>query len=132
MRSIFGKAVAVVVLVGASFSMAACTEDSDANVVNKNIATEADNFEINRRTVFINSISDSYLLVVEGFCSIETDNPNRWAVTCKVGKGFKRHYMGKSANVTMVSEQIESANVSPNHYKVVYKPSTLIPSVEVR
>jgi hypothetical protein len=109
---------------------AACTNDAD--VVNKNIATDADNFKILRRTVFINAITDAYLMEIEGFCSIETDNPNRWAVTCKVGNEFKRHYMGKADNVTMVSEQLASANVSAGRYKFVFKPSVIIPQPEVR
>src|SRR6188768_4201798 len=105
MRNRFGKIVGLV-MVGAMAvgGLTACTDD-DADVVNQNIAKDADNFKVNRRTVFINGITDKYLLVVEGFCSIETDNPNRWAVTCKVGDGFKRHFMGKAANVTMISEQ---------------------------
>jgi hypothetical protein len=111
--------------------LTACT-DSDANVVNENITKEADNFKVNRRTVFMNSITDNVMLLVEGFCSIETDNANRWAVTCKVGDEYKRHFMGKSVNVIMVSEQIDASNVSAKHYKVVYKPSTAIPSVEIR
>lgn len=32
----------------------------------------------------------------------------------------------------MFSEQIDAANVSKNHYKVVFKPSTIIPQPEVR
>jgi len=59
-------------------------------------------------------------------------------VTCKVGtdsKGedqFIRDTLGRSDNVTYFVEQMDPATVSKDHYKVVFKPSTLIPNFEKR
>ncbi len=107
---------------------------SDADVASENISKDADNFKILRRTVFYNGITDSYILSVEGYCSIgNNDRPGELTITCKVGKDqYKKHFLGRSDNVTWFSEQIDAANVSTEHYKVVFKPSTIIPDVEKR
>jgi len=82
---------------------------NDSNVVSSNISTDADNFKINRRIIFYNGITDKYIFVIEGFCSIEKDNrDNQLEVTCKVGKNsYKKHYLGISDNVTYFIEQLE-------------------------
>lgn len=110
--------------------LSACS--SDADVVNENLAKDADNFQVNRRTVFYNGITGEWILEVEGFCSVDMTDPNRYSVTCKTGGAYKKHLVGKSDNVTMFSEQIDAAAVSKDHYKVIFKPSTIIPQPEVR
>lgn len=131
MRNRIGKVLAAVVLVGASFGLVACT-DSDANVVNENLNKDADNFKVNRRVVFYNAILDKYIMTVEGFCSVDPGDANRMTVTCKVGNEYKRNALGKSDNVLWWYEQLGTSGVSPNHYKVVFKPSVIVPEVEVR
>lgn len=129
-----GRRTAGLLVVGALAALTALTGcDSDADVVSKNLSTDADNFKINRRVVFYNGITGDYVLSIEGFCSVDPGDTNRMAVTCKTGDNvYKKHFLGKSDNVTWFAEQIDSANVSPNHYRVVFKPSTIIPEPEVR
>lgn len=125
MKKLGGLVAAVVLLFAA-----ACT--SDADVVNENITKDADNFKIVRRIVFINGITDQYLMVIEGKCSI-TDSNRQLEVVCKTGDDeYKKHFLGLSDNVTYFAEQLEGANVSPDHYQVVFKPSVIVPDVEVR
>ncbi|MCM2342943.1 MAG: hypothetical protein NDJ24_00105 [Alphaproteobacteria bacterium] len=106
----------------------------DAQVASENLSRAADNFEINRRIVFYNGITDTYMLTVEGRCSIEVDAPkNKLDVTCKTGPGaFKKHFLGKSDNVTYFVEQLDSADVSTYHYRVEFKPQSILPDVRVR
>ncbi len=120
-RSIIALALAAVALAGCS---------SDAEVVNDNISKDADNFKILRRIVFYNGITDKYVLSVEGYCSVSPGNP--MTVTCKVSDGYKRHYLSQSDNVTWFAEQIDAANVSSKHYKVIFKPESIVPVGEVR
>lgn len=110
--------------------MAGCTKDAD--VVNKNLDTAADNFEVNRRVVFYNAILDKYIMTVEGYCSVDPGDANRMTVTCKVGNEYKRNALGKSDNVLWWYEQLTTAGVSANHYKVIFKPETIIPEPEIR
>lgn len=114
-------------------ALTACTNDAD--VVNKNLDTAADNFEINRRVVFYNAILDKIILEVEGFCSVDPGDGRRMAVVCKVTKGsdeeYKRNALGTSDNVLWWYEQLETAGVSKDHYVFNVKPQTLIPNVNV-
>ncbi|WP_072814306.1 beta-sandwich lipoprotein [Rhodococcus zopfii] len=103
---------------------------ADADVVSQNLSKAADQFEIERRIVFFNGITDSYLLTVEGRCSIKDEN-RQLEVTCKTaGNEYKKHFLGLSDNVSYVAEQIESANVSADHYRVIFKPEVVIPDVD--
>ena len=108
--------------------------DSAANVASRNLSTAAEQFEINRRIVFFNGITDTYLLSVEGYCSIEVQQSQRQLeVTCKVANGeYKKHFLGLSDNVSYFAEQIESKGVSPDHYKVIFRPSTIVPDVDIK
>jgi hypothetical protein len=107
---------------------------NDADVASSNISKAADNFEINRRVVFYNGITGEYILQIEGLCSLgNNDTARRMSVICKTGPGvFKKHFLGLSDNVTFFAEQVEAAPASPYHYRVVFKPSVIIPHVELR
>jgi hypothetical protein len=116
-------------VLGLAASLAAC---SDAQIASSNLSKAADNFEINRRIVFYNGITGDYILTVEGLCSQEpSETGKKLAVTCKTGPGaFKKHFLGLSDNVTYFSEQIEAAAAGTYHYRVIFKPSALVPSIE--
>ncbi|MEE8372798.1 MAG: hypothetical protein V3R87_03570 [Dehalococcoidia bacterium] len=107
---------------------------SDADVASKNISTAADAFEVQRRVVFLNGITDSIILVVEGRCSLGNyDTSGRMSVTCKTAPdAFKKHYLGLSDNVTFFAEQLENIDVSVYHNRVVWKPQSLIPDIDFR
>lgn len=122
--------IAMAVALAAGGALAACS--TDASVVNENLSKDADNFKVNRRVVFYNAILDKYILVVEGFCSVDPGDGNRMTVTCKVGNEYKRNALGKSDNVLWWYEQLDASGVSPNHYKVIFKPETIVPQPELR
>lgn len=112
----------------------ACTK-TKADVASANLSKAAEQFEINRRIVFFNGITDKYLLTVEGRCSVETAQSalgGSLEVTCKVGPNqYKKHFLGLSDNVSYFVEQTDSANVSEYHYRVIFRPDTIIPDVEL-
>lgn len=113
----------------ASIFLSAC--GTDAERVSRNLSYEAGNFNIVRRIVFYNGITDSYILSIEGLCQIE--HADKLAVTCKTGPDqYKKHYLGLSDNVTYFAEQLESANVSAYRYKVAFRPESILPDVELK
>lgn len=120
------------VLVVISLILASCTTNAD--VVSQNISKDADMFLVNRRIVFYNGINGEYILVIEGFCSLGNfDAARELSVTCKTGdNSYKKHFLGLSDNVTYFSEQIDSVGVSANHYKVIFKPATIIPDIQIK
>ena len=107
---------------------------SDASVVSENISKAADNFEINRRVVFYNGITGEYMLSVEGLCSLGRGSETKSVtVTCKTGPAeYKKHFLGLSDNVTFFAEQVTAASASPYHYRVVFKPSVIVPDIDLR
>lgn len=42
-----------------------------------------------------------------------------------------RNYLGLSDNVTFVAEQLEASQTGVSRYRVVFKPLTIIPDIEV-
>lgn len=123
------KEFTMAALVGLAAALAGC---DDAKVASQNLSKAADNFEINRRIVFYNGITGEYMLTIEGLCSQEPD-VKKLAVICKTGPAaYKKHFLGLSDNVTYFSEQMEAAQASVYHYRVTFKPSVIIPSIDVR
>ena len=105
---------------------------NDADIASRNLSRAADMFEIERRVVFYNGITDSYMMTIEGRCSLgNNDKPNQLTITCKTGEdAYKKHFLGLSDNVTFFVEQLEAKAVSTYHYRVVFKPQTIIPDVD--
>lgn len=125
MKKIFLGVFCALILLGAG-----CT---DADVASTNLSRAADQFEISRRIVFYNGITGEYMLTIEGLCSLGNyDEPGELTVTCKTApKTYKKHFLGLSDNVTYFVEQIDSANVSEYHYRVIFKPAVIIPDVDI-
>lgn len=125
---IFQILIASLILLSALLT--GCTDD--AYVASRNLSKSADMFELNRRVVFYNGITNTYILTIEGLCSLEGSTKNL-AVICKVGpRKFKKHYLGLSDNVTYFSEQLEPTNVNVYRYRVIFKPEVIIPNIKLR
>ena len=101
------KKVAFILIMGLIGGLiSGCT---DADVASANLSKAADMFQINRRIVFYNGITGEYMLTIQGLCSIN-DEKNQLEVTCKVGTNqYKKH-----------------------HYKVIFKPSVIVPDIEIK
>lgn len=125
------RILSAVGIVGVALGLGACT---DAQIASQNLSKAADMFEIQRRIVFYNGITDSYMLTIEGNCSINKDREDiQLEVTCKTGpKDYKKHFLGISDNVTYFVEQIDAAEASIYQYRVIFKPSVIMPAVEVK
>ena len=114
-----------------SVFLSSCT---DADMVSNNISREADYFKVNRRVIFYNGITGWYMLSIEGKCSLGNNDP-RWelTVTCKTWENeYKKHFLWLSDNVTYFVEQIDWKNVSADHYKVIFNPSSIVPDIDIR
>lgn len=126
------KTKLMTVLLSIALFLTACT---DADIASSNISKAADNFEIPRRIVFYNGITDKYMLTVEGRCSLgNADNRDQQlTVTCKVGEDqYKKHFLGLSDNVTYFAEQLEPVDVSVYHYRVTFKPQAILPDIDLK
>lgn len=123
------KSFAIVLMSAMTF--AGCARD--AEVASKNLSYAADNFELDRRIVFYNGITGEYILTIEGKCSFDAVSDRKVDVTCKTGNSeFKKHSLGISDNVTYFSEQLNSKGVSTYRYKVDFRPTVVIPDIELK
>lgn len=126
------KIAIILTLLCVAIGLSACT---DADIASTNLSKAADNFEIDRRIVFYNGITDSYMLTIEGRCSLGNQD-NRFVqltVTCKTGDDeYKKHFLGLSDNVTYFAEQLEPISVSAYHYRVAFKPQAILPDIDLR
>ena len=124
-------ATAMVITVG--LTATACFED-DADVASENVSKAADNFEVNRRIVMFNGITDEYLMEIKGACSISVDNEDRQLeVICKTGKDeYVKDFLGLSDNVSYFVEQGEPVKASAYHYRKTFKPQSILPDVDFR
>lgn len=123
------KIAAILAASAAVVTLGACASEADTS--SRNLSKAADNYEVERRIVFINGITDAYLLEIQGFCSIK-DQENQLEVTCKVGDDqYEKHFLGLSDNVTYMSEQIESETVDPYRPRVIFRPESIVPDVDI-
>lgn len=126
------KKVSVLILSGLMLlALAGCNK---ADTISHNIGQEADQFNVLRRIVLVNGITDKYFLSVEGYCSLGNDrNSVELNFTCQTGPNeYKKHFLGLSDNATYFVEQLEGINVDPYHYKVIIRPASLIPDIEIQ
>lgn len=128
MRNFF--ATIVFAVFGVMF-VSGCSREAD--VASHNLSAAADQFEVTRRIVFYNGITGEYILTIEGLCSLgNNDSGGKLSVTCKTGPAlYKKHFLGLSNNVTFFMEQIDSNTVSKYQYKVIFRPSVIIPDIEL-
>ncbi len=129
-RAILASALAAIVLLGG-----ACTSQADR--ANENLSKAAENFEVPRRIVGINGITDKVLFSVEGFCSYETGADTQSGGTtfeaiCKNPDGsIDRTTMHLSDNVTFVSTQIDGVKVDLFRPRVIFRPENIVPDFDL-
>ncbi len=116
----------------AAVALTACG-GSRADTVSHNLSKAADQFEIQRRIVFYDGVNGTNILVMEGACSLgNNDSAGRLSVTCQIGPDqYIKNFLGLSDNVTFFAEQLETADVNPYRYKRIFRPSTLIPDIDL-
>lgn len=119
----------LIVLAVATVALAGCTSAADR--ADKNLSKAAENFEVQRRIVGINGITDKVLFTVEGFCSIE-NRGNQLDLICKVDSdSIERTSLGLSDNVTFVSTQLESEKVDFYRPRIIFRPENIVPNVDL-
>lgn len=128
----FSKIILAITLSASALVLTGCGRDAD--IASRNLSVAADQFQIDRRVVFYNGITGEYMLTVEGRCSLgNNDSAGQLTITCKTGEDvYKKHFLGLSDNVTYFVEQLESKGVSAYHYKVIFKPQSIVPDVDFK
>ena len=105
---------------------------NEANTASSNTSKAADNFEIDRRIIFYNGITNEIMLQVIGRCSIK-DQAGQLEVICKTGDSeYVKHFLGLSNNVTYFAEQLGAKKVSGFRYEFNVRPEAILPTMKLR
>lgn len=128
MKKLIGALAALLAIV----TLSGCARDSD--VASRNISNDADNFKVLRKITFINTESGEVLYTVEGNMSIKADTgDNQLEITAKTGKDkFQKHILGLSPKTVYIVQQQEWQHTNQYNFKITWKPSTVVPDVEIR
>lgn len=121
----------VSLLLGLTGILSGCT---DADVASYNISEDADNFKVQRKVTFINTITNEVLYTVEGNFSIKADpEDNQLEITAKTGEDkFQKHFLGLSPTTVYIVEQLEWQETNKYQFKITIKPSTVVPEINIR
>lgn len=111
-------------LLAGTIAVSILTGCTEAERVSENLKQEADNFNLFRRVVVVNVMSDKILFELDGYFSINVDeDENQLEITCEVGNGvYKKHFIGLSEMVTYTVEDLSGAVVDKYHYEIHYLP----------
>jgi hypothetical protein len=127
------KIALLLAAVAAAGALSSCTSAADR--ANENLSKAAENFEVPRRIVGINAITDKVLFSVEGYCSYETDADTIDVICATQDEDRKSHVMrttlGKSDNVTFVSTQLEAVEVDFFRPRVIFRPENVVPNFDL-
>lgn len=121
----------IAIALAAILALTGCTSAADR--ANENLTKSAENFEVPRRIIGVNAITDKVLWTVEGFCSYETPG-NVVEVICLVDKrndSVERTTMGMSDNVTFIVTQMGGTNVSLFRPRVIFRPENIVPDFDL-
>jgi hypothetical protein len=123
------KILLVLLLILFSAFMFGCSRSANRAAYNLDIAAEE--FQLNRRIVAVNGITDKPLFEIIGQCSIETSQSyvtGAMEVVCKTGdKKFSKHFIYLSDNVLIMVEQLDTVYVPQYHYQMVFAPQSILP-----
>jgi len=117
-------------LVAAALALTGC--ESGASTASKNISTAADNFEVQRKIVGLNTRTGEFAFFAEGRCSVEREGGDLVA-TCKHSEtDYRKHILMDATDVFVSVTQLAPIDVSEYHTRVIIKPQGIIPDLELK
>ena len=130
-KSIAAVAVAAVLTVTA---LSGCSSDADR--ASENMSTKAEQFEVPREIIGINTRSGEYLFHYVGRCSLESREsslPGYLQIMCKHGENdYRKHYERESPDTAIHITQLAPIDVSVYHTEIVVKPENIIPEFNIQ
>ena len=115
--------IAIILIALLCVNLTSCRE---ADKVSYNVSREADSFGVCRKITVINSRTDTIIYELEGVFSLKNSVNNELEIICRTGENeYKKHFIYLTDTVLYVVEDMQGADVSPYHYKVVFYPKMI-------
>lgn len=122
---IITMAAAFVIVAAAVLGLTGCGRESSR--VSHNIAQEADNFNVLRRVVIINTRTDKAEFECIGRISVEVES-KRLNIIVETDDGkYQKHIVNLTGNNMYIVEDLGKAEVNKYRYEINYLPETIIP-----
>ena len=122
------KIVAAVVVATSLITLSGCTQAERASY---NASKDADNFNVERRLVVVNTVTDTVLLEVVGKLSVREDRSegqNQLEVTVlQPDNTIRKHLVGLPPTVVYTVEDMNGSDVSLSRYQISYMPEAVVP-----
>lgn len=122
------KVIAATLAATSLIALTACTQAERASY---NASREADNFNVERRLVVVNTVTDTVLLEVFGKLSVREDRSegqNQLEVTVlQPDNTVRKHLVGLPPTVVYTIEDVDGSDVSLSRYQINYMPEAVIP-----
>lgn len=100
--------------------------NTEASKVSENIAKEADNFNVYRRVVIINTRTDKPEFEIIGKMSVSIGTNRLDCIVEEDGKYYK-HIINLTENNMYVIEDLGGSKVNKYKYEINYIPESIIP-----
>lgn len=132
LKSVAGAGVLGLAAIGL---LAGCVSDADRS--SENVSKKAEQFEVQREIIGINTRSGEYLFHYVGRCSVESGSGESsmkgyMEIMCKHGPDdYRKHYELEATDVHIHTTQLEPIDVSVYHTKIIIKPQNLIPEFSI-
>lgn len=108
-----------------AFLLSGCRE---SDRVAYNVSQQADNFNISRRLVAINTRTDKPVLEVIGNFAIKNNTSDELEVIVEIGHDrYKKHYVYLNEWITYTVEDLSGVFADPYHYEVNFLPQMIVP-----
>lgn len=103
--------------------------DNQAAIVSHNLSKEADNFNITRRLLVMNTRDNSIIMQAVGKISITADTAdNQLEIIAEVSPGvYEKNFVGLNPWIVYTVEQCDPAVVSRYGYELEWMPEHIIP-----
>lgn len=127
------KIIAGTVALAAALLLTGCVTETNADTADENLKTAAENFEVQRTIVGISGNDGSTLFFAEGRCSFEYPSSRRVDVICKYAPDeLRKHVFILGDRDSVVITQEQSIDVSEYHTRIILKPQSVIPDVDIQ
>jgi hypothetical protein len=126
------KNITILAVTGMAAVLALTGCESAASTASKNVSTEADNFNVQRKITGLNTRTGEFAFYAEGRCSISREEGDLVAICKHSDTEYRKHILMEATDIFVSVTQMAPIDVSEYHTKVILKPQGIIPDLDLK